>query len=300
MTGTTAEPRPHIPAGDAPDTPGPGTGGSDDLHAGDHSQRAAGQELGADARVATSVDRIVEEGTPRLHRAWPDLLATGTMAGLEVSIGVLALLVVTERTGSPLLGGLAFSFGFMALLLGHSELFTEGFLVPITVVYAKAARVRDLARFWLGSAAGNLVGGWVMTWFVMRAFPDLHARAVEAASSFIDLGVTLRSFCLAVLAGAAITLMTRMQNGTDSMPAKLVVAVAAAFVLAGLQLAHSILESLLIFCALHAGAPFGYADWLGWFGWTVLGNAVGGIGLVTVLRLVRSRQLLAEHRTARS
>ena len=34
-------------------------------------------------------------------------------------------------------------------------------------------------------------------------------------------------------------------------------------------------------------APCGYLDWLGW---AVLGNMVGGIGLVTLLRLVRSRR----------
>ena len=267
----------------------------------DPGQRRAAELPGAEHKVATSLDRIVTDGSPRLHRSWPDLLATGTMAGLEVSIGVLALLVVRHATGSPLLAGLAFSFGFMALLLGHSELFTEGFLVPITVVVAKAARPRDLVRFWFGSLAGNLLGAWVMMWVVVQAFPDLHATAVESATTFIDHGTTLRAFCLAVLGGAAITMMTRMQNGTDSMPAKLAVSIAAAFVLAGLQLSHSILESIIMFAALHTGsAPFGYLDWLGWLGWALLGNAVGGIGLVTVLRLVRSRELLAEHREARS
>ena len=268
---------------------------------GNDSLRRAQELPGAENKVATSVDRIVQEGTARLHRTWADLLSTGTVAGLEVSIGVLALLVVKQATGSPLLAGLAFSFGFVALLLGHSELFTEGFLVPITVVVAKAARPRDLARFWFGSAAGNLVGGWVMMWIVVQAFPDLRPTVITSATAFIDHGITLQSFCLAVLAGAAITMMTRMQNGTDSMPAKLAVAVFGAFVLAGLQLAHSILDSLLMFGALHTGhAPFGYLDWLGFLGWTVLGNAAGGIGLVTVLRLVRSRELLAEHRAARS
>jgi formate/nitrite transporter FocA (FNT family) len=102
---------------------------------------------------------------------------------------------------------------------------------------------------------------------------------------------------MAVMAGAAITLMTRMHNGTDSMPAKVIASVATGFVLAGLRLSHSILDTLLIFAALHAGrAPFGYLDWLGWFGWTVLGNIVGGVGLVTMLRLVRSRDMIAVHR----
>ena len=271
--------------------------GSDGARTQDPGQRRAEQLPGTEAKVATALDRIVEAGTPRLHRSWPDLLATGTVAGLEVSIGVLALLVVKETTGSPLLAGLAFSFGFMALLLGHSELFTEGFLVPITVVVAKAARGRDLVRFWLGSFAGNLVGAWVMMWVVVQAFPDLRATAVSSATTFIDHGTTLQAFCLAVLGGAAITMMTRMQNGTDSVPAKLVVSVSAAFVLAGLQLSHSVLESILVFAALHTGhAPFGYLQWAQTAGLAAVGNVVGGVVLVTLLRLFQSPHTVAKER----
>jgi formate/nitrite transporter FocA (FNT family) len=95
----------------------------------------------------------------------------------------------------------------------------------------------------------------------------------------------------------AITLMTRMQHGTDSMTGKIAAAVAVAFLLAGLQLFHAILDSLLIFGALITGrAPFGYLDWLGWFGYTVAGNALGGLLFVTLLRLLRSKDRVQEER----
>jgi formate/nitrite transporter FocA (FNT family) len=95
----------------------------------------------------------------------------------------------------------------------------------------------------------------------------------------------------------AITLMTRMQHGTDAVIGKIAAAIAGAFLLAGLQLFHSILDSLLIFGALITGdAPFGYPDWLLWFGYTVVGNIVGGLVLVTLLRLLRSKDRLQEER----
>ena len=261
------------------------------------AQRVAEAEPSGEERLAAAFDRIVEEGKPRLHRSLSGLLATGGVAGIEVSLGVFALIAVESATGSPLLAGLAFSFGFVALLLGHSELFTEGFLVPVTVVAAREASMWQMLRFWLGSAIGNLAGGWLLMWIAMTAYPTLLPTARRAAAYFIDAGITSRSFCMAVLAGAAITLMTRMHNGTDSTPAKLVASIATAFVLAGLRLSHSILESLLIFAALHSpDAGFGYLDWLGWFGWTVLGNIAGGIGLVTLLRLIRSHQMIVRHR----
>ncbi|NJC83964.1 formate/nitrite transporter family protein [Planosporangium mesophilum] len=250
-----------------------------------------------EARVERSLDRIVEEGEPRLHRGWPALVATGALGGLDVATGVLALLAVLAATGDHLVAGLAFSIGLIALLLGHSELFTEGFLVPVTVLAAGKSRMLDLLRLWGGTLVANLAGGWVFTWLIITAFPELSGQAVESARHYIDLGINLRSFCLAVLGGGVITLMTRMQHGTESIPARIVAAIGAGFLLAGLQLNHSILDSLLIFSGFHTGhAPFGYLDWLGWLGWAVLGNVVGGIGLVTLLRLVRTRHQLQEKR----
>ncbi len=47
------------------------------------------------------------------------------------------------------------------------------------------------------------------------------------------------------------------------------------------------------FAALDTGrAPFG---WLAWLGWLVLANMVGGLGLTTLLRLVRNRKRRADH-----
>jgi formate/nitrite transporter FocA (FNT family) len=244
-----------------------------------------------------ALDRMLEIGTPRLHRAWPDLLATGTIAGIEVGMGVLALIAVKHETGSSLLAGLAFSVGFIALRLGHSELFTEGFLVPITVVLAKRATWWQLLRLWAGTLVGNLAGGWLVMWLVVHGLPSLAGQAISSAAPFADAPLGLTAFCLSVLGGAAITLLTRMQNGTEDDVAKVVAAVAIALVLAGVGLFHSVLDSLILFAALHTGqAPFGYADWAGWFAWTVLGNLAGGVALTTLLRLVRSRRQLGERR----
>jgi formate-nitrite transporter family protein len=238
-------------------------------------------------------DRMVAEGVQRLHRPWREVLVTGFFGGTEVALGVLALVAVLDATGDELLAGLAFSIGFLALLLGHSELFTEGFLIPVTTVAAKRASLPQLAKLWAGTLAANLVGGWLIMWLIVTAFPKFEATIIDSATSFAESSLSPETFSLAVLGGATITLMTRMQHGTDSMPAKIVACIGCAFLLAGLQMYHSILDSLLIFGALITGdATFGYADWLGWFAYTVLGNMVGGLGLVTLLRLVRSKDRL--------
>ena len=140
------------------------------------------------------------------------------------------------------------------------------------------------------------MGGWLVTWLIMTAFPQLASTAIESARPFVTAPLDPRAVCLSLLAGSTLTLMTRMQHGTTSDPAKIVAAVAGAFLLAGLSMFHSILDSLIIFSALHAGAPFGYADWLGWFWYTALLNMAGGLLVVTFLRLLRSKELISRER----
>ncbi|EJZ12758.1 formate/nitrite transporter family protein [Mycolicibacterium vaccae] len=265
---------------------------------------ASQRELGeSDSPIEDALEfafrRMVDEGTQRLHRSWREVLVTGFFGGTDIAVGVLAYLLVLHATHQPLLAGLAFSVGFLALLLGRSELFTEGFLIPVTTVAAKRAGIGQLAKLWSGTLIANLVGGWVLMWLIMTALPRLHDQTIESAAHYATAPMSPETIALSLLGGMIITLMTRMQHGTDAMVGKIAAAVAGAFLLAGGQLFHSILDSLLIFGALVTGrAPFGYLDWLGWFGYTVVGNVVGGLLLVTLLRLLRSKDRLQEERRA--
>lgn len=230
----------------------------------------------------------VDQGRRRMSRRTVSLLATGTVGGIDVGTGILALLLVEQATKSKLLSGLAFSIGFIALTYARSELFTEDFLIPVVTVMSRQARLRKLLRLWGGTLLANLAGGWVFTWFLIRGFPDLESTAIESGHYYVQLGLGLRAFALAVLGGVVITLMTWMQQSARSFGAQVLPAVTAAFLLAGGQLNHAIVNSLLMFSALHTGhAPFGYWQWAQTAGWAAVGNIAGGVGLVTALRLLQ-------------
>lgn len=241
-------------------------------------------------------DRLVDEGEQRLGRSWPGLLATGLMGGLDIGAGVLALLLVEHLTGSPLLGGLAFSIGFIALTLARSELFTENFLVPVAAVAAQRGSLAGLLRLWSSTLATNLASGWIISFLVVSAFPDLQETAVEAATHYFELGTNWRAFALAMVGGMLITLMTHLQHATDSDGVRLVPAVAMGFVLGAGQVDHAIVASLVCFAGLQAGAPFSYLDWLDVLWLAVAGNIVGGLGLVTLLRLLQVPHKVIEER----
>lgn len=92
-----------------------------------------------------------------------------------------------------------------------------------------------------------------------------------------------------------------MQRSTTSEGAKIVAAISAGFLLGAGQLNHAIVNSLLMFSALHTGgASFGYGDWAQTAGWAALGNMIGAIGLVTLLRLLHAPHRIADESTSRN
>lgn len=170
--------------------------------------------------------------------------------------------------------------------------------MPVSTVLARQARFRMLLRLWAGTMVANLAGGWLWTWLMRRGYPDLSETAIEAGSYYVDLGLGLRALSLTILGGAVITLMTWMQQAAELPVGRVIPAVTGAFLLGAGQLNHTIVNSLLMFSALHTGhAPFGYADWAQTAAWAAFGNVIGGVGLVTVLRLVQVAPKVREERT---
>lgn len=235
----------------------------------------------------------VNEGVYRLRRGWPSLLATGFVGGLDVSVGVYAAFLVLSNGGGEILAAFAFSFGFIALTMAGSELFTENFLLPITAVATDKGTLRQVGRLWVGTAVMNLVGGALMVALMLTAFPELGGVALDKGTPFVESGPGLALFLSAVLAGIIITLMTWMHVGTSVGP-RIVASVGAGFLLHYGGLAHVVVASLEIFAAIGAGAPFGLVEWLPLVVVMAFGNMLGGIGLVTMVRLVQVGQQRVE------
>lgn len=249
--------------------------------------------------VEEAFDRLVHEGTERLERPLSAMLATGLLGGVDIGFGVLAFLVVKHETGDHLLASIAFSMGFVALLLARSELFTENFLVPVVAAITGRCGKRLLLRLWVITLLTNLVGGALIMALVVGAYPDLRPTVIEMGLHYAELGVTTESFLLAVLAGATITLMTRMQHSTESLGVQIVPAVLFGFLLVGAELFHCILDALFMMGAMFSGADISIGTFVVQVSWAVLGNIIGGIGLVTALRVLRVQTRLEETRIHR-
>ena len=232
----------------------------------------------------------INEGRQRLARPRPQQFITGFMGGVEIGLGILAGVAVTQASGSQLLGGVAFSFGFIILLLAHSELFTEGFLVPTSAYIARRAKLIQLIRFWFYTFLGNLVGGFLVMWMTVTAYPHLNATLAAFGQHYAGLTPTLENILLALLAGTSITLMTRMQIGAKDVVGKIVASLFGGVLLFGVGMLHSVLDTLLMFSGWFAGAPdCNPLAILKFLWWVIPLNMIGGIVGVAIPRTLQAK-----------
>lgn len=206
---------------------------------------------------------------------------------MDVSLGVLALLLVQDATGSGILAALAFSIGFIALLMGRSELYTENFLIPVAALARGAGTVRQLLRLWTVTFLMNLVGALLLAGLIVVGFPHLQDTAVEVARQYPAAELS-RAVALGLLAGITITFMTWIVHAARSEVGRIIAVSMAAFLLSAGHMHHVVVVSSEMFVALLTRtAPFGLMDWARVAALATVTNAVGGLLLVTVLRFAQ-------------
>ena len=252
-------------------------------------RNASDEQSTVDIHATASFHHSVEEGQARTARSLNSLIATGLMGGIDVSIGLLALLVVKEQTGSTVAGALAFGIGFVVLMLAHSELFTENYLHPVTAWLARKATALGVLRLWAGTLVFNLVGGWLFSWLIVWGLPRVHTAAIETGSVIVSRS-NGELAALGLMAGMAMTLLTWMEVSAKASDfGRTVAAIGIGFVLIAGHLNHVVVTSFELFVALNTGrAPFGYDDWLRVAGIALFTNLVGGVVLVTGLRVLQA------------
>jgi formate/nitrite transporter FocA (FNT family) len=216
-----------------------------------------------------------------------------------VMLGILALtvtsgammLVMPEPT-AHVVGSLTFGIGFVFLVVGRSELFTENFMVPISAAVRRESGVADLFRLWAGTLVGNLLSLALLAWVLSRAGlvpPEALDAAGKMAETFADRGVG-SALLSAIVAGATLTLMTWLVHASNSDIARIWIALLVGFVLAAPSLNHAVVSfGEMSFGILAETGSAGWGDLARNFPIAVVGNLIGGFGFVTIARFVQIR-----------
>ncbi len=234
-------------------------------------------------------EAVKREGEEELSRSTAALGWSGLAAGLSMGFSfageALLRAVLPDAPWRPAVSKFGYSLGFLMVVLGRQQLFTENTLTVILPLLRRRDRltVRNVTRLWVAVLAANLVGAVLFATAAART----PAFAPEVRETFAAIGreamqpgaatILLRG----VFAGWLIAVMVWLLPFAEAARFWVIVVLTYAIGLA--QFSHVIAGSVETFFLVAAGER-SVADFLGgYFIPSLVGNIIGGVSLVAAI-----------------
>ena len=248
-------------------------------------QAAAGSPMGA-----LVIHEIVrDQGEEELERSFSGLAWSGIAAGLSIGFSFLTQAALQahlpDTLWRPLVSGAGYSVGFLIVILGRQQLFTETTLTAVIPVLTR----RDLPTFllalrvWAIVLIANIAATWAFA--AIATWPGVFPEPTMKAMSEISALAVEKSFWRTALTGGAagwiIGLMVWLLPSAASSRALIIILLT--YVIAICQFPHIVAGSVeAAFDVLTGHAGIGDYAWR-FFIPTFLGNATGGTILAALL-----------------
>ncbi len=229
------------------------------------------------------------EGDAELERPSAALAWSGLAAGLSMGFSLVAegLLksYLPDASWSPLISKLGYSLGFLIVILGRQQLFTENTLTPVIpyLMCREWGCLKNLLRLWAVVLATNLIGVFLFAWMigVTDIFPP------EAKAAFTELGLKAVQpgfgaiLLKGVFAGWLIAMIVWLMPMAET--ARVSIIIILTYVVGLGELSHIIAGSAeTLYIVVTGEIPFS-TYLLGYMLPTLIGNVIGGVALVAAL-----------------
>lgn len=269
----------------------------------DHEALARDQPLeDAQKSYHTVLEQHVQQATEDLERPAQGLFLSSVSAGLDVGFGPFLMAVIGTLThgafshpARELLIALTYTIGFVFVVVGRSALFTEQTTSAVLPVLARRASVAQLLRLWVIVLLGNLAGAALMALIISQLGPALHIVRVEVLAE-IATKLTRHSSLLILVSGVAagwlMGLLAWLVVASRDTMSQVALVVGTTFVIGIAGLHHSIAGTIEVLMAVFANAGPSGLDFGRFLLWAVLGNAIGGVVFVALLKFGHVRASL--------
>jgi formate/nitrite transporter FocA (FNT family) len=245
-------------------------------------------------------ETIRREGEEELSRTSAALAWSALGAGLSMGFSLVAegLLAghLPHANWTPLLTKFGYSVGFLIVVLGRQQLYTETTLTAVLPLLARRNMKTALgvARLWSIVLVMNLVGTYLFAWAVGKSgifSPEIKSALNEVSQGSVTGGFGI-VFMRAVFAGWLIALMVWLLPAAESARVGIIIIITYLIGLGGFN--HVIAGSTKVLYLVVTGAETWSAFTWRFFCPTLLGNIVGGVALVAFLghaQVVAGREL---------
>lgn len=232
---------------------------------------------------------IIAEGNHELERPSSALAWSGLAAGLSMGFSLVAegflRSYLPDAPWRPLIAKLGYSVGFVLVILGRQQLFTENTLTPILPLLEKrnGATLLNVGRLWVIVLLCNLLGGALFAVAIAKTYvfdPSLREAVYSVAREAVEPSFG-QLLWRGVFAGWLIAMIVWLLPFAES--ARLWVIILLTYLIGLGHFSHVIAGSIEAYVLAVDGRLTWGAALVGYTLPSLLGNIIGGVALVACI-----------------
>lgn len=251
------------------------------------------ESVDADRRTAPNARIVYEavrrEGEHELSRGVVALFCSGLAAGLSLGFSLVTeaalRLHLPQAQWVPIIAKFGYSVGFLIVILGRQQLFTENTLTPILqlLVRRDAETLWQVARLWVTVLIANLLGTALFAWVASYSYgftPQMqHVMALIGDQTMAyGFGSTL---VRGIYAGWLIALVVWLMPFAET--ARVAIIIIITYVIGLGEFSHVIAGSVDALFLVAVGQLSAVDYVIGFLIPALIGNIIGGVSLVAVV-----------------
>jgi len=230
------------------------------------------------------LERVLATGREALGRPPVELACSALFAGLAMGLSGLGVAAALTEGASSTVAYLLYPIGFLAVILGRAQLFTENTLYPVAVSIDDHRRTGATARLWAIVFAANILGALLFALLAVRTgalAPELEREVRTLGEEAVGGGFAV-TFWSGVLGGFVIATVAWIVEAVEDSAGRVMSIFALTFVVGLAHLDHCVASAVYVFAdAVDGGTdPGQVAEWLTA---ATLGNIAGGVLIVALL-----------------
>jgi formate/nitrite transporter FocA (FNT family) len=242
-------------------------------------------------------EAIRRDGERELMRPMGSLWWSGVTAGVMMGASVLGKAALgaglPEAPWASLVSSLGYTLGFLIVVMGHMQLFTENTITTLLPLlqHKTPTILWRTARLWSVVFAANMVGALLVAAMLTSGAlsPEVHAEVLALSDHATRHGFG-HTFALGVPAGLLIAAMVWM--GRKAGAAKFWVIVVMTWLIAAGHFAHVIAGSIEVFALVWARGAGELSRVWTFIAPALLGNVMGGSLLFAMLSYAQVKEEL--------
>ncbi len=264
-----------------------------DLPSGEGTISTRAEQKQVEERVAIGANVVYEtirrEGEEELNRPAAALAWSALAAGLSMGFSFIAEGLLTARLPDqpwrPLIARAGYCVGFLIVILGRQQLFTENTLTVVLplLVRKDLSTLLRMLRLWIIVLSGNLVGTFLFALSLGKiTLFNVHTQQCLTDLGAAHLGASFGTVLLrAIFAGWLIALMVWLLPAAESARVSIIIIVTYLVGISGFN--HIIAGSTTMFFLIVTNSISWGTYLMQFFLPTLLGNIIGGLSLVAAL-----------------